>query len=539
MIIPPTDEQLDIICEPNNCAVIAKPGSGKTFTLSRKIAAILPDLPDYQGVVAISYTNKASDELKRRCLSAGIDKKGSFFGTIDKFFLSEIIIPFGNHVFGLFQQEFDVVKAEEIDGIEDTEPLQSLLDEGAYDDLVREYIPLLRQLYSEGTIILETFGFLALHVYRSSRACRRYLKARYSYVIIDEYQDCGIWQHILFSSLVGLSLCGVAVGDLDQSIFAFAKKDPRHLAQLARDDERFVTYPLSINHRCHPSITNYTLRLLSPTSRLLRTDAIRVYEKRVDGSEIEIGKWLSTAIPRFVNRLQISEMREVGILVRGRRTGNFVHRNLSIPHKPIITTPLDRKTSLWGALFRKILILIFSWELTKYELVEEYLAIDLETAKVRAVMRLLNHLEEIARTNLTSLQGAQQEFLEIAELILPRARNVEAIENLQTVLRSDSLLGSYVPPDSSEVQLMTLHKAKGLEFDLVFHLDLYKWIIPGYKDSRVQGLNLHYVGITRARKCCVLCTSSERHNQQRKLEAEDSEFLHINGLESLRLPAPF
>ncbi|MBD3157972.1 MAG: AAA family ATPase [Candidatus Lokiarchaeota archaeon] len=539
MTITPTDEQSNIIREPNNCVVIAKPGSGKTFTLSRKIAVILPELPDYRGIVAISYTNKASDELKRRCLSNGINRKGSFFGTIDKFFLSEIIIPFGNHVFGLFQQEFDVVKAEDVDEIEDVDPLQSLLDEGAYDNLVKAYIPLLRQLYSKGIVILETFGFLALYVYRSSRACRRYLKARYSHVIVDEYQDCGIWQHILFSSLVDLGLFGVAVGDLDQSIFAFANKDPRHLAQLAHDEDRFITYPLSINHRCHPSIINYSLRLLSSASRLLETDEIHVYEKRIDGSEIEIGKWLSISISCFVDQLQISEMSKVGILVRGKRTGNLVHRNLSIPHKPVITTPLDRETSLWGALFRKILILIFSQELTKYELVEEYLAIDLETVKVRAVMRSLHHLEELATTDLISLREAQHKFVEIAELILPRARNAGAISSLQTVLMSESLLGSYAPPDSSEVQLMTLHKAKGLEFDLVFHLDLYRWILPMYKGDYVQDLNLHYVGITRARKCCVLCTSSERHNRQGKRDAEDSEFLHRNGLGSLRLPAPF
>lgn len=539
MTITPIPEQRNIIRELANCVVIAKPGSGKTFTLSQKITTILPGLPHYRGVIAISYTNKASDELKRRCLSGGVNRKGSFFGTIDKFFLSEIIIPFGNHVFGSLQQEFNVVKVEEVDEIEDAEDMQSLLDEGAYNDLVNGYVPLLRQFYFEGKVVLETFGFLASYVYKSSLACRRYLKARYSHVIVDEYQDCGIWQHVLFLSLVDLGLCGVAVGDLDQSIFAFAKKDPKYLAALARDSSRFTTYPLSVNHRCHSSIINYSLRLLSSTSRLLSTDEIRVYEKRIDGSEIEIGHWLSDAIPCFVDQLQISEMSRVGILVRGRRTGNLVHRNLSVPHKPAITTPLDTETSLWGALFRKILNLIFSQELTKYELVEGYLTIDLEVPKVRTVMRLLNRLEELAKTDFMQLQEVQHQFVQVAETTLPRARNTRAVNNLRTVLTSKPLLESFVPPGSNEVQLMTLHKAKGLEFDLVFHLDLYRWILPMYKGDYVQDLNLHYVGITRARECCVLCTSSERHNRSGRRDAEDSEFLHLNGLESLRLLAPF
>ena len=236
-------------------------------------------------------------------------------------------------------------------------------------------------------------------------------------------------------------------------------------------------------------------------------------------------------------------MSKVGILVRGHRTGNLVHRNLSIPHKPVITTPLDTETSLWGALFRKILNIVFSQELTKYELVEEYLKIDLQLSKVRAVMRLLKRIEELAQIGFPQLQnGGPQEFIAIANLISPNSRNRKAVNSLSQVLSSRTYLDSFVPPASDEVQLMTLHKAKGLEFDIVFHLDLYKYILPQYKctpDEYIQYLNLHYVGITRAKECCVLCTSSERHNKQGRRDAEGSEFLHTNRLESLRVNCPF
>ena len=94
MIKSPTDEQREIIDYPGNIVVTAKPGSGKTFTIVEKIANVLPDLPDYKGVIAISFTNKASDELKSRCKQRCKDTKQSFFGTIDKFYLSQIIMPF-------------------------------------------------------------------------------------------------------------------------------------------------------------------------------------------------------------------------------------------------------------------------------------------------------------------------------------------------------------------------------------------------------------------------------------------------------------
>ena len=94
----PTKEQQRIIDDNGNVAVIANPGSGKTFTIVEKIKVISEQLQSYQGVVAISFTNKASDELRLRCRNQGISVKQSFFGTIDKFYINQIIIPFARHI---------------------------------------------------------------------------------------------------------------------------------------------------------------------------------------------------------------------------------------------------------------------------------------------------------------------------------------------------------------------------------------------------------------------------------------------------------
>ena len=96
---------------------------------------------------------------------------------------------------------------------------------------------------------------------------------------------------------------------------------------------------------------------------------------------------------------------------------------------------------------------------------------------------------------------------------------------------------------------MTLHKSKGLEFDLVFHLDLYNWVIPKLRpydggmrfentlefQDFYQDINLHYVGITRAKKACILCSSSKRINTQgQEKNLASSYFLGINDLPSYR-----
>lgn len=102
---------------------IWKPGSGKTYTIVEKIARVIPDLPEYKGVIAISFTNKASDELKRRCKQRCADTKQSFFGTIDKFYISQIIIPFSSHVTG------NITEYEIVDNIDESSKYALLLEE--------------------------------------------------------------------------------------------------------------------------------------------------------------------------------------------------------------------------------------------------------------------------------------------------------------------------------------------------------------------------------------------------------------------------
>ena len=99
---------------------------------------------------------------------------------------------------------------------------------------------------------------------------------------------------------------------------------------------------------------------------------------------------------------------------------------------------------------------------------------------------------------------------------------------------------------SNEIQVMTLHKSKGLEFDVVFHLNMSDWELPTKKVEKNdfnnplypnwnQDLNLHYVGITRARKACFLVRGTKRTNFNGILKnAKDSEFLGIHGLDLMR-----
>lgn len=540
-MVTPTPQQTRILDETASCVVVAQPGSGKTFTLACKIKEILKNLYEFQGVIAISYTNKASGELKKRSLEGGLNKKGSFFGTIDKFYISEIILPFGKHLFGTPTREFEIKKET---GDPKTDELKDKLLAIGYENLTPKAFQWLGKLYLNGIILLETVGILALYILDNSFACRRYLSTRYSHIIIDEYQDSGKEQHELFVRLNQIGMCSIAVGDANQSIYAFSGKDSKYLLMLAQDEANFKTYPLSINHRCHYSIVDYSTRLLSSEFQPENEDEIRVFEKTVTGSEIDIARWIDSAIPTIAMEFKIEHLNDIGILVRGGRTGDIVHHNLTLKHKYFTSTLLDEDSSLWGGIFRSLLTLIFDPKMTRYEMLEEYINIDLQPNQAKILFGMIGELVKNARENESDIANLLYDFVEIARFILPRAENANAINILNQVLTSKDMLSSFKPAADDEIQLMTLHKSKGLEFDVVFHLDLYRFILPKYKCTEselIQDLNLHYVGITRAKKACFLCGSTERHRSVDKppVEAELSPFLYQHDLYNYRLISPW
>lgn len=539
----PTPEQEAIIKEDGCCVVIAKPGSGKTTVISKKISKIIPTIKDHQGIIAISYTNKASYQLEKYT-DPNLNRKNSFFGTIDRFYLSEIIIPFGKQLFGIPDVDFTIID------IDDTPSKYSkrigwLSRDFNYHNLKSEHIDCLKDLFIDGKIIIDSVGLLANYIFDSSITCRRYLKARYTHIFIDEYQDSGYEQHEIFLKMQQLGLCAIAVGDTDQSIFGFSGKSSKYLLSLAKEQSDFKIFPLTYNHRSHISIVNYSMRLLLPQYLVVPCEEIRVFEKQIIGSEYEIAVWINSVIKKYCDIFEIINMNQVGVLVKNNRTGKIIDQNLKFAHKYFISSDLDKDMSYWSMVFRRILNSLLDNSDNKLDAIETFLDIDSDRQKIKKIMKKLPELEYEIHKITRDEEKILIIFIEIATLFYPKKRNERSISLLRSVVKSDILFNSFKPAKKDEIQLMTLHKAKGLEFDLIFHLDLYEWILPKKIVNRYQGgtvhpeydqdLNLHYVGITRARKGCILCTSTHRHTGNGSvMSGAPSEFFDINGLNTIR-----
>ncbi len=83
-----------------------------------------------------------------------------------------------------------------------------------------------------------------MYILENVPGAMQYIKARYSHIIIDEYQDCGEIQDKVFIKLVESGLTGIAVGDINQAIYGFTKRFPKYLIALMKRDD-FARFELS------------------------------------------------------------------------------------------------------------------------------------------------------------------------------------------------------------------------------------------------------------------------------------------------------
>lgn len=541
----PTKIQDTIIRCDGNIVVLASPGSGKTFVLSEKIRRVLKDniTLDYQGVIAISYTRKASANLKKRTLGDGMQSKNSFFGTIDNFCLTQIIETFGCYTFGHSSKDIEVKGLNELDnnGKNLFEWIKEIHPD--YDDIGATQIEDLKALFCQGYVLVESLELLALYIIRNCPACRNYLQARYKYVFIDEFQDADTYTNELFLLLIELGLKGIAVGDVNQSIFGFANKNSEYLKSLDTNPD-FTSFTLKDNFRCSIPIINYSNRLLDKNSHILDTEEDGVFLVRINGSEYSIAEYIDNEIESVKSEWNVSDNSEIAILVKNERTQKIIDESLEVPHRVIKTTPLDMDLNPRSRLYTLLLRFYFDDSFAFMSVIDEY--VEFESLTLCTRKRLIEESLLVKSIDEIEVDQLSSHFKTIADILLPKIQDGVSLQKLNKILTNEKDLESYKPLSSNEVQIMTLHKSKGLEFDIVFHLNMSDWELP-YKQIEhgdfnnpqypnwEQDINLHYVGITRARKACYLVRGTQRTNSQNCLRtAHDSEFLSINKLYSLR-----
>ena len=499
---------------------------------------------NYQGVIAISYTRKASANLKQRSLADGVWSKNSFFGTIDSFCLTQIILPFGNFVMGYPKHNIETVRYIELTDEQKVDFAWITQRHPPYEDINESAWSLLCNFYTEGKVLVESLGLLALHLLKQCPACRKFVKARFKYVFIDEYQDADEYTNGVLLELIGLGLITNVVGDVNQSIFGFAHKSSEYLSAIERRAD-FTSFRLADNFRCSAPIVNYSNRLMDPDCALIDTNEEGIELIKVDGAEDGLAEYIDSYIDEDCRKYQVDNIGKVAILVKSKKTQKLIDQNLQTRHRVIESTVLDEDLNPRSRLYGMLLQFYLDTTMRFLSIIDEFVEYDdLSEFDRKLLMQLSDEIRSVGEDEFEDeLPGL---FKSAGDVLLRKYGEGSATLNLKTVLGNQQMLDTYRPVMEDEALIMTLHKAKGLEFDIVYHLNMNQWELPYKKiengdfdnpqyPSWEQDLDLHYVGVTRARKACILLTSSKRHNSQGEIKkSSPSEFLNLNGVEQLR-----
>lgn len=520
-----TDEQRAVIEHNGNCVITARPGSGKTFCVVRKIYQIQNSLPSYQGVIAISFTNKASDELLARCQKISSVAKTSFFGTIDKFCLIEIIFQFGAHFEPLFGIKNIIEKFADDSNFKILESFNPMSN---FDECA-----MVRTVLRSETLSLACIGRCAFVLLRELPECQRYIVSRYAWIFIDEYQDSGYYQHKIFRKLVELGILGCAVGDIDQAIYGFTNKTEKYLVELTNDSS-FAHFEIKQNWRCDKAITAYSLRYLGINVDTIASERRRVFEIAINGDESTIVRCLEKYIPLICKKYSIDDMNEVAILGSSNGTLDLMSAEILLPFHRYGETALDKGFSKCCLLWRDLLCML----LGRVPYAGDFVDSHYKFANTRERMQIFETVDNLSNLRIEDYICNINEFQTVSRICLHEEVDADDLTVLKEALSDAKRLeDAYKEKISGHVNILTYHKAKGLEFDVVFCLEMYEYVLPRFNSSALdekQAVNMFYVGVTRARKVCYIPLGAKRHNAKGDIkEANPSSLLLRNGVKEL------
>lgn len=313
------EEQLAPVLQTEGAVmVVAGAGSGKTRVLTHRIAHLMID----QGVspyniLAITFTNKAANEMKERLVSMVSDIHGMWVFTfhamcvrILRQFIDKIGFTKNFSIYGEAEKESTIKKiikaknqkdSEDIDVDEFAKKATRLIsdaknqglspDEYLAENKFKDDIDDLCDVYSLYQKSLNEcnaldYDDLLVNAYKLLVKCdeaREYFQERFKYIHVDEFQDTNIIQYKLVKLLSGKHKNVMVVGDEDQCIYGWRGACINNLFDFKKDFD-CTTYKLERNYRSTKAILNLANQLI--VKNFARMDKTLWTEKE-DGTSVE------------------------------------------------------------------------------------------------------------------------------------------------------------------------------------------------------------------------------------------------------------
>ena len=552
--------------------VVAGAGSGKTRVLTHRVAHLIrAHGVKPNEILAITFTNKAATEMRER-LERILGRTAraiwilTFHAACGRILRSEAKRLGYKSSFTIYDQadQVRVVKAclEELGkdpkrftprGIhaQISNAKNQLVSPEEYmsrvasfwDQTVAEVYELYqRKLFASNAVDFDDMLMLTVQVLERFPDALEHWQSTFRHILVDEYQDTNHAQYRLLQLLAAKHRNVFAVGDPDQSIYAFRGADIRNILDFEEDFGGSDTVALEQNYRSTNAILEAANAVIDNNrdrkpkrlwselgvgdpvevvevedehaeARLVAAEIARLVESGFSASEIAVfyrtnaqSRVLEDVLvrqgvayqviggPRFYERAEIKDAVAYLILLQNPSDAVALMRIANRPRRGIGNTSIQRLVQHAESLG------ISLWDATA-----DPEAAGVATASARAIRGF--------RTIVESLMSAAQELEvdELVEAVLNRTGTIEAyeaertieargrIENLQELIGSaqeyrsrvdDPTLAGFLEEvqlqsdqdtlasDTPQVTLMTIHNAKGLEYRVVFLIGMEEGIFP-------------------------------------------------------------
>lgn len=356
--------------------IIAGAGSGKTRTLTYRIAALLQNGTDPFRILALTFTNKAAMEMKERIATLiGTEAKSVWMGTFHAIFARFLRVD--GEKLG-YPKDFTIYDTDDCKSI-----IRSILKEQNLDPKTYPASQVLSRISNAKSSLVAPHDYLQNpeltaqdHAMKRPRIGEIYkaynerlkrsaamdfddllfnmnlllrdfpetlekYQNRFQYILVDEYQDTNYAQYLIVKKLAAKHQNLCVVGDDAQSIYAFRGANIQNILNFKTDYPNFQTYKLEQNYRSTKNIVAGANSLIAKNQDQIRKE---IWTQNLEGEKIHLAKCetdkaegIRTAQKIFeIKANEQAKNRDFAVLYRTNNQSRSIEdalRQLNIPYR--------------------------------------------------------------------------------------------------------------------------------------------------------------------------------------------------------------
>ncbi|MEK7633343.1 MAG: UvrD-helicase domain-containing protein [Patescibacteria group bacterium] len=549
--------------------ILAGAGSGKTRVLVAKVIYLIKEKNiTPASIVMMTFTNKAATEMKERisrllggivklgyvgtyhsfCVrvlrifweSAGLDKNFIIYDDDDQKSLIKQIIQekklFGKKTPGYFLYYISLAKNQMI------RP-EKFLENFKFHQaaLVADiYYHYQKKLETNRGVDFDDLLIKAVNLLQKDDDVLNYFHNKYKYFLVDEFQDTNYVQYQLTKLLAEKSKNVTVVGDFSQSIYSWRGADITNLKKFETDFKGTMTFYLEENYRSTQNILDFAYNVISKNST---HPILHLFTDNKKGEEVIIYQadneqaeavYAAEEIVRLNNGAIISDPPTFAILYRTNaqsRVLEEVFLHYGIPYILVGGTRFYERREIKDVLaYLKLLInpnesvslerirKLGKNRFEKFKKLYDEVKDKLETYSTdKIIEKLFQTVDYLKLYDAEDEEdfGRLENIKELKSVALNFPKLMDFLEQVALVESEYSEHEKKTRGGKRQLVLMTLHQAKGLEFDHVFIVGVEEGLLPHSRslDDQFQleeERRLFYVGITRAKKSLYITNTRKR-----------------------------